>query len=248
MPVPPASPAAQTPEQGTLASAVPSKQGSAPTAAMLTAIREGIGREDRVGVRAAVEAAEKAGIVFEPHIQKMLQQWLPEPKQSAPAPVEPKAPSPKPAAPGEMTALLALIRVGISNEDRVGVKAAVEAAKSAGMVLEPHIQEMLDRWLPGPQQAAPSQPTQPAQPASFAKSGPQQAMPSEPAQLAQPASFAKSASIAGAPAALQHHSLHCQLQVGCHKLRSHRQRCHRKLPRHCLRRFEQVLPARIGQQ
>jgi hypothetical protein len=57
---------------------------------------------------------------------------------------EPAAAQPAVAAP---SSLLTVIRLGIANEDRAGVRAAVAAAKETGVVLEDHIEKMLQKWL-----------------------------------------------------------------------------------------------------
>lgn len=142
---------------------------SALTANLLATIRAGIAKEDRAGVKAAVEAAKEKGVVLESHIQQMLDRWLPVPTDSDP-PVEPStAPQPvqtpvlpqqsppatastveaKPATTSSAASqpILTLIRVGIANEDRAAVRSAVAAAAAGGIVLEPHVQEMLKKWL-----------------------------------------------------------------------------------------------------
>lgn len=142
---------------------------SALTANLLATIRAGIAKEDRAGVRAAVEAAKKQGVVLESHIQQMLDRWLPVPTDSDPPakpstasqpaqhaalpqqPVPAAAPTEeaKPAASSSAASqpILALIRVGIANEDRAAVRSAVSAAAAGGIVLEPHVQDMLKKWL-----------------------------------------------------------------------------------------------------
>mmetsp|Transcript_35244 Transcript_35244/g.64427 ORF Transcript_35244/g.64427 Transcript_35244/m.64427 type:complete len:578 (+) Transcript_35244:119-1852(+) len=136
----------------------------------LLLIRQGIAAQDKAAVRAAMAAAEAAGVQIEAGMRAMLFQWL----GDAPLPVATPAGVPDsgaqvasgavghtglgtsasaaespPAGVVESSPHPALlqIREGIASQNRDAVRAAVASARAAQVVIEPRLYNMIMQWL-----------------------------------------------------------------------------------------------------